>query len=218
MIPEAELYSIVVLGAMNPSIHHPSWYQLVGLIDEDEAQYAHKSGNTVTIPQIAQLEFQDFKIICQEPRWEVQTTNVDRTERLRKIAASMFDELLKHTPVSAFGVNVNYRLKTECSSVAKTLAKVITETDIGLSNENLLSAEVVLRNGDSLRQNSVSIRPTKSARSVSIAFNFNYPIRGEGIEFFRLNELIEKHFASDISEATARCERVVEHLNRLAVE
>src|SRR6202030_1678960 len=105
--PSRELWSIVVIGLMNPAIHHPSWYQSMQLLDKQEVDYAGSASALVPIvlaPQIAQFAVQEFKIVCLSNRWEIQTQRPEAVDRILKVASRVF-EILDHTPVNAFGFN-----------------------------------------------------------------------------------------------------------------
>ena len=48
--PKAETIAIVVLGSMNPSIHHAAWYRRVGLLNDQEEKEAIEGKGAVLLP------------------------------------------------------------------------------------------------------------------------------------------------------------------------
>ena len=215
MADDSEFYSIVVTGAMNPSIHHPSWYRLVELIDEDEADEAYQNKNTFAMPPLSQLETGGFKIVCQEGRWEVQTQRAEKIERLWNLAATVFDDLLKHTPVSAYGFNFNYRRSTKCNEVARILADELANTALGLMADNAIGGELIFRRKcDDGHTTMTVIRPAKHASSVSVNNNYHYPLEGVGEGFFNLREKFAERVPLDQEDAVRQTENVVQALNQ----
>jgi hypothetical protein len=43
MLKDSDMYSVVILGSMNPRIHHPKWYQLAGIFTEADVESAIKT-------------------------------------------------------------------------------------------------------------------------------------------------------------------------------
>src|SRR6266516_4152417 len=83
-----QLYSIVVAGSMNPRIHHPSWYRLVGIISESEAEVALNDEETFCVPPGAHFKLPSgCEIGCQLDRWSIQTDREDQTEKILEITA-----------------------------------------------------------------------------------------------------------------------------------
>ena len=72
MSSNKSIYSIVVLGTMNPRIHSPAWYRLVGLISEEEMQEANQNELLID-PMVAKWQLKDLTMLCQFERWELQT-------------------------------------------------------------------------------------------------------------------------------------------------
>ena len=210
-----ELYSIVVLGEMNPAIHNPGWYRLMNLIDDDEMNQACESNNSFHMPPISQLETNSFKIICQQGRYEIQTPSLGSTVKIRKIVASVFDDLLKHTPVRAYGFNFIFRRKTQLSNVAAALAKRLASLDVGLSSENVASGEFTLRYNLETKTIAVTVGPVQDELIASMASNYHYPITVEGFDHFKIGPMIEETYEKDLQEATQRVDELVKSLDKV---
>lgn len=214
MAEESEFYGIVIIGKMNPSIHHPAWYRMFDLIDEKEADAATSSKETFSTPPVAQIDAGTFKIICQESRWEVQTSTPSLLERLKRMPGKVFDELLEHTSVAALGFNINFVKATTCKHVDKYLAGCITSADLGLPNDNLHSGELVLRRlVDDYR---VTVRISSSDEHlVTVSSNYEYRFQSQKkMESFKLGEIVSKRFAEDRSDAEAHTASIVDAINK----
>lgn len=109
-------YSIVVVGAMNPRIHTPHWYRFVEVLSEEElddalSPHGHPDSPILT-PPYARFTAGNLSFECQDGRWQVTSEHEQDIDRLAGIAAAIFDTALVHTPVSAFGVNLDYQIRS----------------------------------------------------------------------------------------------------------
>ncbi|WP_428265079.1 hypothetical protein [Haliangium sp.] len=116
-------HAIVVVGAMNPTIHHPQWYQAVELLSQAEAEAALSRNNVVVLPQLAQFEADGLSLECNQSRWQVATTTPTLRARILRIAQGTFQRLY-HTPVSAFGMNYQYTREIKESSFERLSGKM----------------------------------------------------------------------------------------------
>jgi hypothetical protein len=166
---DRSLFNIVVLGAMNPRIHHPHWYRQVGLISQQELEEALHAIDTIATPPLSQFRISSFLIQCQEQRWEIQSSSLEHIDRLTELASHVFDDLLKHTPVSRFGFNYMIWKTVECENVSKRLADILPPASLGLDRTALLAEmkwtiplnshqkNIVLRGGETPSQVFISI-------------------------------------------------------------
>lgn len=131
--PPREAFYVVVAGLMNPAIHHPHWYRVIGAIDEAELQSSLTNGVNSTTPIAAQLQFgvPRFSVSCQPGQWWIQTHDPDSWARMIKIASLVFSRL-NETPVSAFGLLSQCHLDTQTSEVKSIIAKSIVDMNFGL--------------------------------------------------------------------------------------
>lgn len=125
--------SIVVLGGMNPTLHHPWWYRTNGGISEDEEQQA-LSRPFALLPQYSQFSTDDVEILCLPDRWQVLSRNHD-AERASKICKLVFDERLNETHVNSVGINFHIHHATSNQHVAKTLAQMVSSLGLGFSGD-----------------------------------------------------------------------------------
>jgi hypothetical protein len=117
MIPSAKLaayrhMNIVLVGTFNPAIFQPEWFRANELLPDSEVDYA----TSTKLPPGSQqrlfvsgdgtvVAFESVRLDVIADRWTLSTERPDWFADLGGLATSIF-ELLKHTPVSTFGVNL----------------------------------------------------------------------------------------------------------------
>ena len=214
-----DFYNIVVAGAMNPRIHHPSWYQLVKIITKEEAEEALASSGTFGIQGMTQLNIPSshLTIICNEQRWEVQTDSRANLERIQNISWEVFDKYLVHTPVNVFGLNFNFQRSTNCTDVPVFLANQVVAMGVGLDGDAVSDADITLRSkfDDHTSQVSVQKSPT-SKQDISVSCHYEYPVGTTGGGFFSLKEKIAERIGSALKDAEAKRDLVVQAINEKA--
>jgi hypothetical protein len=214
-----DLFSFVVVGAMNPSIHHPAWYRLNGIFTEEEAGATDSSGMLVT-SQISQFSVGSVTIVCDQARWQVQTRDETKLDRLREIAAKTF-EVLFHTPVSLYGLNFAYHRVTTSPDVKSVLATLIRALPLGLGSEpaEKSSAKINYQSTSMGRVLTTLVEPSvKGEEQLFVAINAEYrtptPAPGE-YKPFDLTPLLNEAFHRDYPEAKRIVAKVVDALNAL---
>jgi hypothetical protein len=102
-IPNCELEgsSIVLVGAFNPAIFHPSWLSehaivRAGAADEAEVQ--------VVSPEISSFTAQWLSLQVTREQFQASTSDPRYFEPLRDLVVSVFT-LLEHTPIRQMGIN-----------------------------------------------------------------------------------------------------------------
>lgn len=207
-----DTYGIVIAGGMNPRIHHPSWYHQIGILDQTETDLALKSTGTFVTPPIAQIDLPKIVMICQENRWEIKTTEIDQLQRIQKISADLFDKHLQHTPLNAIGFNFNYCKNTLSENVGIFLAKLVTNSPLGLNSEHPVSGELTLKNSHKDHIETVNIKPfPANQNSVLIGFNFEYKFNKEGQ--FELGKVIRESYPNNHQESVDQVARILEAIN-----
>src|SRR5689334_17620497 len=117
-------FNLVVLGSMNPRLHYPQWYQLIGCLSEEEANAARESPLFVVSPAFARFNTDKFTIQCTPDRWDISAGDEDDVARAVEIAARVFEKL-SETPVGAFGFNTFQDDKTTAENTAILLSGLI---------------------------------------------------------------------------------------------
>jgi hypothetical protein len=212
MKPQLSLYNIVIVGAMNPRIHHPSWYQSVGLFSELEFEEAIASPDTIVTPPFSQVQTSLLTISCQEDRWTIQTSKVAEVGRMQAIAATVFDDLLKHTPVERFGFNINLQSHTAHSDVGSYLASCLIQTPLSIDPDFAVSAEFTMRRSYPDHTQMVVVRPGTEKFTVAVASNYEYVVKET--TFFKIADYFAKHFQADLEASVDQTGRVTEAINK----
>jgi hypothetical protein len=213
MSDQNDTYTIVLIGGMNPRIHHPSWYRLVNLFDEEEADQGTKAPGTFITPLVSQIQVPKLTIVCQDNRWEIRTSDPGQVQRIQDMTSRLFDEILPHTPVMAAGFNFNYRKATTAPDVGAYLASVLSNAPLGLKAANAMSGEFNLRRTIDDHTAFVNIQPAlDDKQAILISHNFEYPFKNEG--FFKLGDVIAKRYGLDRSESEEQADLIVQAINR----
>jgi hypothetical protein len=215
-----DFFSIVVLGAMNPSIHHPAWYRLMRILTEEESERAERSGTILATPQISQFSGDSITVVCEPGRWQVQTRDEAQLQRLREIAEETF-KILYHTPVSAFGFNFAHHRKTSLSRVNTTLANLVEALPLGLkpNGAERRAAKFNYSTAVDERVLTIAIEPSsKGEELVYVAINAEHriPIPPPGeLRQFDLTPLLKENFPRDYEDAKRNLASVLDSLNAL---
>jgi hypothetical protein len=205
-------YNVVVLGGMNPRIHHPAWYRTVGLLSEAETEAALKAPQTFAALPVAQVQTPEMVIFCQEERWEIRTSNENMCDRIINITIKLFDDILPHTPVSAAGYNF-FLWKETTRDANAYLATALTNAHLGLKGDDAISGEATVRRSTADHSSQVTIKPSPENRSrVLVHHNFEYRFLKEGP--FKLAETFERRYGVDKKEAEEQTAMIIEAINR----
>ncbi len=208
------LRSIVVVGALNPRIHHPSWYRYNKLISQKEERSALQSEQSVCTPVFSQFAVPDLAVVCDQSRWEIRTEDdgEETIARLPAIAAGVFG-LLAQTPVGAFGFNIQAHLPTNLGNVQEHLAQLVLGLGIGIESAGVSAAELKLKRALQDRVNNIQVQPSvRGKHLVFVAINSHREIDAEAGELFDLGRLIQEHFASDCAAALKEAEQIAARL------
>lgn len=216
MTLEASEYSLIVVGAMNPQIHHPTWYRTANLIGADAEEVALKNRDLVCTPQLSAFQTSVFRVTCLQERWEMVTNEREHLGKLVEMAGGVFDAKLNETPINAFDLNFRYHRKTEIANVASEFTDLFTALpfDIDELGVERVSFSTEGQSGD--RKTKTTIEPSvKSDDMIYLAFNFHYETRGkvEGAGHFALGPMVKEARESDEHVADELCARIINALN-----
>lgn len=213
----ADEFTIVVLGNMNPSVHHPLWYLQVGLFQEDEVLKTLHEKEVICIPPLTKFSINNISMQCTQENWQIGTSDKSNLPYLESITAKVFDDLLKHTPVDRMGFNFNYRRDTASKDVAGFLANRLAEVARGLGMPEPTAAELILRRriGEGTAGAHVAttvLKPGSQPSSLLMTNNHEFVFKGGG-GFFDLGGLISSHFHASHAESEANLARILGVLN-----
>lgn len=99
--PEIQGFSIVVLGAFNPAIFHPSWFAAQKLIPQSEADSAKVN---LIFNEACSFALEWVQVDIAHDRFGVISTDPTKYQPLRDLVIGTF-AVLEHSPVTKFGFN-----------------------------------------------------------------------------------------------------------------
>lgn len=205
-------FSIVVLGAMNPRLHHPIWYKQQRLIDDAELNQS-LTKEMICLAEASQFTAAGMYISCNLDRWDIRTTDLALRPRILEIARTIFDTSLPETPSGLFAFNNDFHRMTELTDVKRILGELVAGGCFGLSPEVLSGAmffTVAVPDGGEMR---IRIDPSPQGPDfVSVKVNANHPVKVPPGRF-NLGPLLDKFYESDYQMAARYAEDIVKSLN-----
>ena len=214
-MPLLDSYSIVIVGAMNPRIHHPLFYKTIGIAREEEAQAALDSPGLVCLPQLAQLTLGPITIVCLPDRWQATTNESGQSGRLLDIAVRV-STVLEYTPTSAFAFNFDL-MKELPLTVSLTLGGLLRSLDIGLPDDpEALAGLTFVRSAEeadvSVKTSTVIDSPVDVPNALFVKTNVVYQIKLAGQ--FDLGAMMKGRFEKDQIAAKAQFDVTAAALER----
>lgn len=210
---ESDFFSLVVVGSMNPQLHHPYWYRHQDLIDEGELTQALAQG-FVSVPPLSQFEAGGLAVLCEASRWMISVKDRALAERAHGVAKKVF-KLLDHTPVERFGMNFNCHRTTTIPDVGVSLFAAAPQVATGKGTGRV---DLRYRFIEDARMKSVRIEPSnKNPNMVYVGINFDHQIVApvsEGYDYFDLAALLDSAFDEDRREADEDLKRALASLQR----
>jgi hypothetical protein len=211
--PPSFFFSIVVVGPMNPRLHHPYWYEQIGAITEAE-RVESLNGEVVVLPMAGKFDVPSagFGVTCQTDRWDIHTTVESAKNRLVEVASKVFEKL-HETPVMAVGLNTHLHRPTTIKSVRMKLAHILAKTGLGLPENDPITSHIIAKSKDpSGYKVHVEVAPSPVGESiVLVTFNSEYqPPTSEG--YFDLGKLVRERIESHSQRATVIAAQVVDGL------
>lgn len=207
--------SLVVLGFMNPSIHHPSWYRRAGLLDADAEELAQKDENLICSPTLAQFQIASLSIMCLPNQWRVATTDEDTLERIVKLGVEVFDRKLPETPITASGLNFNYHVSTDRPDTGLYLSEIVERSPLGMISTSATWATLKTRAVNERGHTETRVEPSSLAKNcLFIASNYHYVAEGiDATGHFDIGASVGR-FLEDREDARRKCQLIVNAVNQ----
>ena len=111
--PSEESASIVLIGAFNPAIFHPSWLEMKELVSISAAKAAHLD---VIAAQAAQFSVGGIKLVVLQNRFAAEVDESHNQVRMRDLVAGIFS-ILGETPLSRLGLNWTFDIQLKDRAV-----------------------------------------------------------------------------------------------------
>lgn len=167
-------YSIVVLGAWNPSIFSPEWIEKY-LIGEEEAvdiQIAFPLDDA-TAPR--KISFKDISLFPGRRKMDLipDVPSKDNLEYCASVLTKLFD-LLPHTPVSGFGINFGF-LENNLSQQLSDLFDLSDEISL-IANYIPKSSSIARKIVKEHENYSINLTFSEANGNISVKINFHFDI------------------------------------------
>jgi len=212
---EPKFYSIVIIGAMNPRLHYPLWYKLIGLLTEEESDASRESKDFSITQLAAQFSFDDCRIVCLMDRWEINTTKEENRGRILQIACGVFEKL-NETPLTAFGFNTWADLNTDCPKIGPVLAKIAEDTGLGFSGDGEKNCQFAYTKSQGFQTVQIVVRPSAILESmIWVAYNSTFAIEPQK-GYFDLTPRLQEHFDPHWKNAVAFAAGVVKRVSEFS--
>lgn len=215
MADENELrveYSVVIVGRMNPAIHHPYWYKTHQLISDEELQESLSNGQlqAVSNPAMSILQFAttSFRVLCQPDKWEIHAKNGDNLARILSLTKSVFDGLLPQTPTTAMGLNVNATQGVGGASLV--VAGAVRDCEIEFGIDDPVSANIQIVHSVGEIRETVQITTNPNNEQVTVATNLHRATTDQqGV--FELSSILDR-LCQLVEPAISRAKNILSQL------
>jgi len=225
MTRPGEMFSIVTIGAMNPAIHYPGWYETLGLLSKEETQRALKNPAFVMGSDVAQFTLGTLSIFCIHARWHVATTDEAEIPRILRIAKATHSAL-PHTPVNVIGINFDFCRPSDAANVAAFLGREIHGLRIGVGEGVPTSGQVIFtrkRNAGNaelttnitiapggITPGSIAIGPSVEVEPSAVLVKYNVELRVDAsVGHYDMGPLLDEHVPPIEAESRAQLERTL---------
>lgn len=192
--------SVVVLGTMNPKIHHPSWYLREEILTKEEADQATSEAELICTDQVSQFQTNTLRIFCTQDRWIAEFKKSPFEDSLIKIVGDVFDKCLPHTPLNALGFNYDLNCQCPAVNVDETLGQILSDQRLGLSDFNAVSGRVHLKSEEVGREVNIDLSGSALGKEwLLVHVNFHY----DDIEPLKFGTHAKEHVSKDMEKAHA---------------
>lgn len=197
---------------MNPRIHHPKWYESVGLFSAVEVAPTVQNQPVVLTAFFSQFVVGDIIIKCIPDRWDIATSNPEQINRIREIAERLFDGLLPHSPVSAIGLNFQYTRETAEADATAFIAGVLSDAAARVGAPAASGGELILKRGlDTIPElegrASTAVKSTDEASVLQFSCNYHYEIKFTVP--FQISSFFGDYATKNRADAEASLERLL---------
>src|SRR5713101_3086957 len=134
--------SIVVIGHMNPALHHPHWYKEIGAISEHRYNEALETENLICTRPLSNFKAGPLTVTCELEKWQAIAEDETSSDELVNAASKVFIALY-HTPITAFGFNFSFQVDASLPQLS-VLSRGAHLQDLGFETEGLSSVTFAL--------------------------------------------------------------------------
>jgi len=227
------VYTITVLGAMNPAIHHPAWYRFIDAISADELELATpmqtsvpggfaiqlQSNQGFSSGQFSMFTVGGLRVTCLPEIWSVTATEESNLDRIVDVAGKVFGAL-PHTPVSGYTLNFGHHRQTRLENVGTHLARLLRALPLGILRSEGAQESATLRHIARLplRDLIVDLQPSAKAKTmVFIGITAAHKVEalgaGKQLKLFELAPLLAEAAKTALSETQKWVAEITEALS-----
>jgi len=220
LLTSDEGWQLQIHGYLNPSIHHPAWYHLVGLITEEEYKGAI-AGRPTAGPLVASFSLVGAEIQCKPGMWSIASANVENMDQPLSLARRVFDEKLPHTPVQGCTLTFffHHAARLERGPHAR-LSRCMKDAGIGLTPPDGAHTSFSYSCKDNDCHETVVVEPSqRKDGSIFLSYTAWHPLRpGAGmkakpaVEEFFIGPLLIEYAAAAQNQAKNLLHRVLDAL------
>src|SRR5688572_17982210 len=200
---ETEYFFISVAGDLNPAIHHPHWYESLGVLGRSAVDAALNDPGFLCSTELARFRAGPFTLVCESNRWTIGTRRRDQVEGILEITRAVWTALV-HTPIYQFQFDIGDKRRTSLPDVPAALARLVLTTPLDLPQPSR-SAEIRYQSGTEERDVHVNIGSAghdEEWRSfVHVHVLASYPIRKEAGLRVDLAAMVQANFLRDMNQA-----------------
>lgn len=212
---DLQFFSVVVIGHMNPLIHHPSWYGQFQLLTDEEVKEAveRNSGSAISLsmsPDRTAFHCGGFQVLCEKTAWGIHCSDPTLRQRALKMGARVFD-LLYHTPVEGYAFTSVFHRATNLKHVGRRIAEMLDQSPLGLQWAESPGATATCQFDETSEtyERSVAIeQSSRSPESIFVGFRTMYSapkVSGP----FDLTPLLERGMVDHDHAVGARLEKIL---------
>ncbi len=121
--PQSDMTTVVLLGAFNPSMFHPSWFAAQKAIGPQEAKDAEIA---ILHPQIASFKTSKLQVEVQNNKFIVASDVLP--EATQDLVVTIFGGPLVGTPIFALGINRSIHFDVGSSKVQHAIGRSLAPT------------------------------------------------------------------------------------------
>ncbi len=207
MLSRPESFSIKLKGAINPTVHHPSWYYTIGQLSKEDAASIVKNENLYVTPALGMFSAPLFSINCDKKQWRVKTQDKNARLHILYMTLKTFDNLLPDALLKGFGFKFAFSIETSHEKVVDFVSKLMQDFFEVKTKGEISTTISATTSRDPTRQTRVRLHSSPGADKVLLSFNFVYPIPDEKI--FTLRQLsLADDYELDYEQAVTQAEQI----------
>ncbi|ADI15578.1 hypothetical protein [Truepera radiovictrix] len=210
MLSDLSAAVIAIDGTMNPTIHHPTWYQLIGLLSWEDTAFATAGRHLLVTPSVSTFRVPAFALRCKRERWEIRTVSREARTRILNVALKTFDDLLPQTPVTGFHFTFRFSIEVPHERAADFFGGALREVaPIEGRGERVLMMSTVTV--DDTKRRLFQVRLLPEGNQLLVKHRFSYAVRAKGMYTLRQMSMSED-YDLDYEEAVTRTEQLAAKL------